>query len=152
MPASIAPVISVDLLRAADRSESFPKDWSNARRSRAFARYARFFTLLAKYPTRPLAPTADIDEVWHLHMLHPVAYARDCMRAAGHIIDHDGGFGATAEELPLLRDTFEATAHLWLEEFGEPYVEGATSSGMTKCDRNCVSRCQRRCSRVLPAR
>jgi hypothetical protein len=144
--ASPSSPISVDLLRAAVRSESFPKDWSEARRSSALARYERFFTLLAKYPSRPLAPTAEIDEFWHLHMLHPVAYARDCMRLAGHIIDHDGGFGATPDELPRLQAVFAETAAVWKEEFGEAYVEA--HDGLTKCDRNCQSRCWHACSSI----
>lgn len=135
--------LSVDLLRAASRSETFPKDWSPQRLQQAAEDYVRFLGLARKYPTVPLAPTHDIDMMWHLHMLHPVAYAADCERLLGFVLDHDGGFGATPDELPLLRAAFATTARMWLEEYGLPYV--GPGSGMTKCTRNCQSRCWHAC-------
>lgn len=89
----------------------------------------------------PLAPTKRIDRMWHLHMLHPRAYVADCMKLYGEILDHDGGFGSTPEEEPVLREVFATTATLWQEKFGAPYV-----GTVVACKRNCVSRCQRRCS------
>lgn len=81
--------------------------------------------------------------MWHLHMLNPRAYHQDCMRLFGDILDHDRGFGSTAEELPVLVATFENTARLWEQEFGVPYVGDAKA-----CTRNCVNRCRRACKTV----
>jgi hypothetical protein len=30
-----------------------------------------------------------LDLVWHTHMFYPVRYANECVRIAGHFIDHD---------------------------------------------------------------
>ena len=70
---------------------------------------------------------------------------RDAVAAEllGFVLDHDGGFGATPDELPLLRAAFATTARMWLEEYGLPYV--GPGSGMTKCTRNCQSRCWHAC-------
>lgn len=103
-------VISVDLLSAAKRSSSFPKDWSESRMQTELARYERFLLLAKEFPGQPLAPTREIDEFWHLHMLSPMAYHTDCMQLFGEVLDHDGGFGLDPSELPELQRTFEATA------------------------------------------
>ena len=67
------PTISVDLLQAARRSESFPKDWTEEKTLRAIDRYRKFLHLVAQDPNRPVAPTREIDVIWHLHMLSPRA-------------------------------------------------------------------------------
>jgi len=147
-------VVSVDLMHAARRSESFPKDWSEERTQRAIVQYGRFLQLAARYPGVPLAPTLDIDTIWHLHMLSPRAYYEDCTRLFGTVLDHDGGFGHEPAELPVLQATFADTARRWQEAYGEPYVAAgleATSDGSVKCTRNCQSRCWHACKTAQPA-
>lgn len=145
--------ISVDLLRAAKRSDNFPKDWDEERTQRALSNYERFLRLAAKYPEQPIAPTRDIDEFWHLHMLHPRAYFEDCQRLLGGILDHDGGFGKGDGELPLLQKTFESTEELWVKEYGEPYLAVGLEkgSGVTSCWHNCQSRCWHACKSTAEA-
>jgi hypothetical protein len=136
--------ISVDLAVAAHRVEDgFFSGLSPSETVEAAKRYEKFLTLLQKHPDAIIAPTRDIDEMWHLHMLHPVAYHRDCMSSFGEIIDHDGGFGSEPEEAPVLAATFDYTAQLWQQEYGEPYV--SNDEGSVKCTRNCVNRCKRAC-------
>jgi|HubBroStandDraft_6_1064221.scaffolds.fasta_scaffold511100_2 hypothetical protein len=141
------PTLSVDLVRAARRSEDLSRDRSVEDLASAVDRYLKWLRLIALHPEVPIAPTRDIDRMWHLHMLHPRAYADDCQRILGFLLDHDGGFGADAEEMPVLQRVFEETSALWESEYGEPYIGGA-GDGMTKCARNCVSRCQRACKTV----
>ncbi len=116
------PAISFDLLAASRRSESFPQDWSKERTEVALRDYRRFLLIAARNPGAFIAPTRDIDQVWHLHMLHPRAYATDCDRLMGRLLDHNGGFGADPEELPVLRNSFDETARLWQAEFGAAYA------------------------------
>lgn len=136
--------ISVDLAVAAHRVEDgFFSGRTQGETVDAARRYLKFLTLIQQYPDAVIAPTRDIDEMWHLHMLHPVAYYHDCMSSFGEIIDHDGGFGSDPEEAPVLAATFDYTAQLWQQEYGEPYVDDG--AGSVKCTRNCVSRCKRAC-------
>lgn len=108
-----AVTISVDLALAAHRVEDgFFSSFTPSATLEAAERYERFLTLIQKHPDAIIAPTRDIDEMWHLHMLHPVAYHRDCMSSFGEIIDHDGGFGSEPEEAPVLAATFDYTAQL----------------------------------------
>jgi hypothetical protein len=133
-------VLSVDLLAAAKRPESLSSiDQSEI--DRRVRDYHRFLELARRH-RGPLPATKEIDEIWHLHMQHPRAYHRDCMVLFGEILDHDGGFGADEAELPVLVEAFEQTRVLWRDAFGEDYGAGS----MTKCTRNCVSRCWHECS------
>jgi hypothetical protein len=138
-------VISVDLLEAARRSDTFPADWSEDRTRAALDRYAKFLRLAAKHRGLSIAPTRDIDVMWHLHMLSPRAYFEDCQRLMGGILDHDGGFGKAPEEVPQLAATFERTARLWEEEYDEPYLVEHGGDGMVKCWHDCQGRCWHAC-------
>lgn len=142
------PCISIDLMASYRRSDHQPEGWTEEKAQEALRRYERFFCLAARHPGQPLAPTRDIDVMWHLHMLSPQAYYEDCMRAMGHILDHDGGFGKGDGELPVLQTTFAATERLWLQEFGEPYCTASEldQDGLIKCWHDCQSRCWHACS------
>lgn len=154
----MSALISIDLIEAARRSDSFPAEWPADKVQRACDRYHRFLLLAAKYPDHPLAPTRDIDEMWHIHMLHPRAYYDDCMRLCGRILDHDGGFGKAEEEVPTLQATFEHTSQLWETEYGEAYLlpepeyNSRHGDSVQKCWHNCQSRCWHACkSKNVPA-
>ncbi len=136
------PVFSVDLREAARRSESETREWSAEKLDESIERYRKFFAI-ARSGER-VAPTRDIDMVWHMHMLAPVAYHDDCMAYLGRILDHDGGFGQTPEEVVILSGVFAETSRRWEEAFGEPYVEGA--GGETSCWHDCQGRCWHACA------
>ncbi|WP_437759683.1 glycine-rich domain-containing protein [Sorangium sp. So ce1389] len=130
----VLPTLGFDYLRAAKRSRGILADMSDAAIEDVALRYRRFLLLKAKNPTLPIAPTEIIDEMWHLHMLHPVAYANDCMALFGAILDHAPGFGSTDATRPALLRCFSRTAALWEAEFGEPYcVPGARFHNVIVC-------------------
>lgn len=125
---------SSDLVEAAGRSAGPLARLNKADREFAVERYRKFLALAKRHPEARLAPTSDIDEVWHTHMLMPRAYAADCQRYLGEILDHNGGFGRKASEVPEMRTIFETTAKLWEQEFGEPYLgEVGTDSPLPVC-------------------
>ena len=138
------PVFSVDLREAARRSESEVSEWAPERLDEAIQRYRKFFHLASLGPG--VAPTRDIDLIWHLHMQAPVAYFEDCSRYCGHILDHDGGFGKTPEETAVLSEVFARTAERWQQVFGEPYVADMGSG--TKCWHDCQNRCWHACKSI----
>src|SRR5262245_28867433 len=87
------PTISIDTVKAAHRSELEVREWTDEKIAHETHRYSMFLELARRHPGEALAPTRGIDAIWHLHMLHPVAYAEDCKRILGTLFDHDGGFG-----------------------------------------------------------
>jgi hypothetical protein len=117
------PIVSVDLIEMARRSEDIPNTVTDDDLKDAFSRYERFLLLIQRYPKHQLAPTGDIDMMWHLHMLSPRAYHRDCLRLFGDVLDHNGGFGAEVGELVQLANAFEETAKLWQKEFRVPFAD-----------------------------
>lgn len=149
--ADVQQEVSVDLVAASYRSDSFPTDWSAEERARSFDRYCKWLRLKQRHPTERLAPTRDIDLFWHLHMLAPVAYNRDCQRLFGKLLDHDGGFGKGEGELPVLQQVFIHTAELWEAEYNEAYREDGQfirDAHLTGCWHNCQSRCWHACSDI----
>jgi len=44
--------------------------------------------LAAKHNREVLSAPLDIEWVWHCHMLSPRAYAADCERLVGVVVDH----------------------------------------------------------------
>ena len=136
------PDVSIDLHEAARRSESETRDWTTEKLDESVERYRKFLAL-ARSGER-VAPTRDIDMIWHLHMLAPVAYYKDCMSYLGRILDHDGGFGQTPDEVLVLTDVFAETSRRWEETFDEPYV--AETNGQTNCWHDCQGRCWHACS------
>ncbi len=148
------PTISADLIHASYRSDDFPEDWSKEQREVALGRYLKWLGLKVRHPKAKLAPTRDIDLFWHLHMLSPVAYVRDCMRLFGHVLDHDGGFGKGEGELPKLQEVFTQTATMWEAEYKEPYREDGQwmrDAVLTDCWHDCTGRCWHACSSVEAA-
>lgn len=137
--------VSIDLIRAWERSENKAEGWTPADAIRAQHRYERFLRLVGMHPHVPHAPTRDIDEMWHIHMLSPKAYHSDCMRLFGEILDHDGGFGKGEGEAAQLQAVFQQTARLWEAIYGEPYVTAAAHES-TNCWHDCVGRCWHACS------
>jgi hypothetical protein len=140
--------LGIDLVAASYRSSSFPQHWSREQREREAARYERFLILASRRRGLRATPTREIDEMWHLHMLHPVAYHDDCMRIFGRIFDHDGGFGTGPGELPILKAAFRRFAAEWQAEFGEAYVDcmPTDDAGATNCWHDCSNRCWHACS------
>jgi len=137
--------ISVDLVEAARRLDNeFFRHAEVARIAEAARRYQKFLWLCQQFPEVPLAPTKDIDEMWHIHMLHPVAYYEDCMANFGAILAHDGGFGsASADEWQELERLFDQTAQLWRNVFGESYCNTEGTAAIWKCIRACRKGCKK---------
>lgn len=145
-----APV-SIDLLAASYRSDTFPDDWTREQRELSLQRYHKWLLLKQRHPTARLAPTRDIDLFWHLHMLSPVAYFRDCSRLFGRLLDHDGGFGRGPGELPQLQEVFARTARWWEEAYGEAYREDGVcvrDAIATDCWHDCADRCWHACAEM----
>lgn len=144
--------VTVDLVAASYRSETFPKSWTREQRERGATRYEKWLQLKREALSMPLAPTAEIDLFWHLHMLAPVAYVSDCERLFGFILDHDGGFGRDERELPQLMDVFLSTARRWEARYGEAYADdGSSAEQVAKCWHYCNNYCWHACSEKVDA-
>lgn len=128
------PELSFDYVAAARTSRGILAGLSEVEIRELAARYQRFLALKARHPEHPIAPTEIIDEMWHLHMLHPRAYHRDCMAFFGYVLDHTPGYGADEATRPALERTFHRTAALWERTYGEAYsVSGQAYQNLIIC-------------------
>ena len=138
--------VSVNLVAAAQKSRGPLGKLSVEVLEVLDRRYRMFLQLCKKYPRMHMSPTGDIDEMWHLHMLHPKAYYHDCIRNFGCILDHNPGFGLASDaEWAQLKVQFGAVESLWAEEFGESYVLAKTpltQAGMTVCESSDMTVCE----------
>jgi hypothetical protein len=111
----------IDLVEVAGRLKGPLSRRSQASLQKLLERYKNFWRLAKQHPDQPLVPSPEIDDMWHLHMLHPVAYYRDCMDYFGAILDHNPGFGQATEQKREIKELFEKTALLYEDSFSEKY-------------------------------
>ncbi|KUI67159.1 Glycine-rich domain-containing protein 1 [Cytospora mali] len=123
----VSRVCDFDMVAAIQRQLKFSEKMYNAKylKSRfsddiltdAIDRYEKFFTLIAENPGVRIAPTQDIDLVWHTHQLWPksyVAYSRQ--RTNGRFVNHNDNLDDdTLEESGINGET------LFFERFGTAY-------------------------------
>lgn len=120
---------SVDLMKGAKQQlhllaavDRFPSLWSGPVVAHAIRRYERCWLAIVAEDEACVAlqPPLDVQWVWHCHMLSPVAYAEDCQRICGRLVDPGGG-----EAMPL-----EECRRRWNERFpDEPYDLDLTATG-----------------------
>jgi hypothetical protein len=95
--------------------------------------YKRYLTLVAKYPDYTLAPTRDIDQFWHAHILDTRKYAEDCAEVFGFFLHHFPYLGLRGEDDAKAQDAASDAMHrLYAHEFGEPLVAGKAYCGATQ--------------------
>lgn len=120
--------VSCDIPATAERQGAFlwqvrwaeydDADFINA----AVVRYTKLLELW-RDRTDFLVPTYDQDLIWHAHMSHPGAYARDCLRVVGRVVDHDDSVTdrGAGSKLSIGADT---SAKLFAEQFdGMPWAK-----------------------------
>ena len=68
------------------------------------------------YPDEVLVPTKDMDEFWHMHILHTKFYMKDCQNLFGRYLHHTPSDEHGVSEL---RDGFNRMLQLYKDCFGE---------------------------------
>lgn len=95
------------------------KGWTIGFAEAAITEYRRFCFLATTSP-RPVTPSEEVDEVWHMHM----TYTRDywdvwCANALGRKLHHDPTRGSLDDQA-LFREQYAATLALYETYFGAP--------------------------------
>lgn len=115
------------------------KGWSLERADKAVERYRQFLELSLRYPQKSIVPSAEIDEIWHYHILDTAKYRHDCDQIFGRPLDHFPYFGLRSDEdEKALKAAFEETKSLFLKHFEVTLVSSekgcGTSCGESLCD------------------
>jgi len=115
---TVAPTVAaLDLepVMAQLEARGHPRPWTVAQCELLEAWYRRFLTLQLLYPDEPWAPTKEIDEVWHQHILGTRKYAADCDAVFGHFLHHDV---FAPDDPPVGYENATAITREGLERFG----------------------------------
>ena len=91
--------------------------WSRERAARVIAEYQRFL-ILASASEGIICPSDDVDQAWHLHILHTRDYRRFCRRLLGHRLDHTPSQGGLTEQTKY-REAYSRTLDRYRATFGE---------------------------------
>ena len=123
--------------------------WSSEHIERMAVAYKRFLILLARHPNVTIAPTRDIDTVWHTHILDTRKYAADCQRIFGEFLHHYPYLGLRGDQDRQV-NAANALHELFVQEFGDrpwTWFGAAIRKG-----RNAIIERSRRLFRVLKGR
>ncbi|MFB2917231.1 hypothetical protein ACE1CB_01930 [Aerosakkonema sp. BLCC-F2] len=97
--------------------------WSLEQTNKAIALYKMFLCLSYLYP-HEIAPSQEIERVWHEHILNTFAYAQACQQIFGKFIHHSPYFGLGGEEeRQNLNAAFAQTQLLFIKHFGIDIVK-----------------------------
>ena len=93
--------------------------------------YRNWLYLATQHPDKHFPPSEDVDEFWHMHVLHTAQYRADCDEIFGAYFDHEptlslssppfkkGGPGGISD----LGAAFQELQALHKEEFGDYIYE-----------------------------
>ncbi len=106
-------------------SLTFPKrlarenGWSFAYSQRVIEEYKRFMFLLC-VTNEPLTPSDQVDQAWHLHLIHTRSYWKEfCATVLEREIHHGPTMGGTAEQTKFT-DWYARTKENYLKIFDVP--------------------------------
>lgn len=134
--------IDLEMVKMKLRDTEEGLGWTDEQCENAEIEYKRFLQLNKKFPNVSIVPHTEMDLMWHQHILDTRAYHKDCITFFGEYFHHFPYFGIRSEsDRRALNKAFEETQKIYASEFGEEMINKNSS----KCDRNCVSRCQRAC-------
>ncbi len=117
--------ISIDLIQLMELSEGDLNALSTEEKKQVKDRYIKYLMLSKKFFDLWLAPTKDIDELWHLHMLCPVHYYNDCISNFGEILNHD--YRGIQKPPVSHKEIILRTNKLWKKEFNEEMFSDGTN-------------------------
>ncbi len=96
------------------------RDWSRAQADYYEPVYRNWLFLRRKYEGESMPPHADMDELWHGHILDTYAYFEDCDRIFGYYFHHFPYFGMRGpEDHDNLLSAWQQTQNRYKQEFGD---------------------------------
>lgn len=140
------PLILCDDLDAVKYRLVSKMKWSHERVNAAIPEYIRFLFLLANAEKgTSMAPSIEVDEVWHAHILHTALYANHCQQIAGRFIHHSPS--APSESKETGRSAYRTTLLKYAETFKhDPPGNVWPSLCEAECGEECTNvRCRSQC-------
>ncbi|MBA2664111.1 MAG: TauD/TfdA family dioxygenase [Bradymonadaceae bacterium] len=140
-PAVAAIDLSMVKMKMQDPEEG--KGWSQIQCDEVELEYKRYLTLNLRHADKPIVPTAEMDTMWHYHILDTRAYHADSQRVFGEYFHHFPYFGMRSDDDEAdLSAAFKETCTLYRQEFGEDLLRAADAQS---CWHDCQGRCWHAC-------
>lgn len=115
--------------------------WSVERSNHAIEGYRKFL-YMTQISEDAVAPTKDIDVVWHEHILHTNKYAIDCQKMFGRFLHHF----PTPEKWKLMKEDVLNTGSCAGGSCEGKCSNDSCDSGTTNCGNSCNADCSKRSS------
>ncbi|QYA77702.1 glycine-rich domain-containing protein-like (plasmid) [Macrococcus psychrotolerans] len=112
------PIFSLNLVEACKLYGNYFENLSAEKIEEMVKEYKMFWRIIKKNPGMSFTPSKSIDQVWHLHMLHPQNYFADSKGYFNGILSHSAGFGKKEGELEKLKEYAKIRDELWFKEYG----------------------------------
>jgi len=109
--------------------------WTEDRAIKAVEGYKRYLAITKALDGFQLVPNADIDEIWHYHLMDTRRYEKDCREIFGGFLHHYPYYGLLDEENEKNWKENQVTSNnIWNELFNEELYE---SSYAPNCPQAC---------------
>lgn len=128
---ALALVNSLDFEQMNDKLVDF-YGWSKEDVSLMNNYYKKWLALHVCYPDLATAPSAKLDEYWHMHILDTQKYMEDCQLVFGKYLHHYPYFGLEGDKEDLNKG-FELTRKLFMHHFGHDLTGPANPCAATSC-------------------
>ena len=128
---AMAVVESLDFDQMNDKLVNY-YGWSKEDVSLMNDYYKKWLAIHACYPELAVAPSAKLDEYWHMHILDTEKYMQDCQLVFGHYLHHYPYFGLEGDK-ENLDSGFETTRKLFKHHFGHDLIGVANPCAATGC-------------------
>ncbi|REF26092.1 uncharacterized protein DUF1399 [Xenorhabdus cabanillasii] len=102
--------------------------WTEEGARDAVEQYKKFMFIVYKYENGDayIAPSIEVDEIWHHHILDTKNYKKDCENIFGYFVHHFSYFPSSKNEedtFKSMNNHFMKTQELYFKEFGEHMYE-----------------------------
>ena len=94
--------------------------------------YKKWLAIHVCYSDLATAPSAKLDEYWHMHILDTKKYMEDCQFVFGKYLHHYPYFGLEGDKENLDKG-FELTRKLFMHHFGHDLTGPANPCAATSC-------------------
>jgi len=128
---AVAVVNSLDFSQMNDKLENY-YGWSKEDVVLMNDYYKKWLVIHACYPELAIAPSAKLDEYWHMHILDTQKYMEDCQLVFGRYLHHYPYFGLEGDKEDLNKG-FELTRKLFMHHFGHDLTGPANPCASTSC-------------------
>ena len=131
MNEAMAVVNSIDFEQMNNKLVNF-YGWSKEDVSLMNNYYKKWLSIHVCYTELATAPSAKLDEYWHMHILDTQKYMEDCQMVFGKYLHHYPYFGLESDN-DNLNTGFELTKKLFKHHFGHDLTGLANPCKATKC-------------------